>query len=160
MLALNDFPGAVIVISHDRHLVEASADRLWLVKDGNVSPYDGDIEEYRTEVLTGKRPARKEVAIEPEPRNSAEKRRLAAERRKALAPLQKKIKDAETAMARLQKVIGEIDSRLASPDLYSNDPAKSQQMAKDRAEAEKQLRKFEESWLALSERYEAEMADA
>jgi ATP-binding cassette subfamily F protein 3 len=43
MLALNDFPGAVILISHDRHLIEATADRLWLVRDGTVAPYDGDL---------------------------------------------------------------------------------------------------------------------
>ncbi len=55
--ALNDFPGAVILISHDRHLIEATADRLWLVKDGAVKPYDGDMSDYRTEV-TGVSPDR------------------------------------------------------------------------------------------------------
>jgi ATP-binding cassette subfamily F protein 3 len=49
--ALNDFPGAVILISHDRHLIEATADRLWLVKDGSVKPYDGDMADYRRDVV-------------------------------------------------------------------------------------------------------------
>ena len=50
--AINDFPGAVIMVSHDRYLIEMCADRLWLVANGKVTPYDGDIEDYRREVLT------------------------------------------------------------------------------------------------------------
>ena len=64
--ALNDFPGAVILISHDRHLIEATADRLWLVKDGTVKPYEGDLADYRQEVVgdaataaSGARPTRR-----------------------------------------------------------------------------------------------------
>src|SRR5207248_7885541 len=49
--AINEFPGAVILISHDRHLIEACADRLWLVGDGTVAPYDGDLDDYRRLVL-------------------------------------------------------------------------------------------------------------
>ena len=61
--ALNDFPGAVILISHDRHLIEATADRLWLVKDGAVKPYDGDLSDYRQEVVgdAGDRKQRREA---------------------------------------------------------------------------------------------------
>ena len=60
--ALNDFPGAVIVISHDRHLVEATADRLWLVHDGGVSPYDGDLDDYRQFITGAARAAQRAVA--------------------------------------------------------------------------------------------------
>src|SRR5256885_7285538 len=51
--AINDYPGAAILVSHDRHLIEACADRLWLVGDGTVAPYDGDLDDYRRLVLGG-----------------------------------------------------------------------------------------------------------
>jgi ATP-binding cassette, subfamily F, member 3 len=158
-MALNDFPGAVIVISHDRYLVEATADRLWLVKNGTVQNYDGDIDDYRTEVLTGKPPKAKE-APQPlsQPGESAnERRKQAADRRRELAPLQQKIKQAEANMAKLQKLISQIDDKLAVPTLFASDPAKGAKLAKDRAEAEKRLIIAEEQWLAMSEEYEAAM---
>ena len=82
--ALNDFPGAVILISHDRHLIEATADRLWLVKDGTVKPYDGDLADYRQEVVgdAGGRRERREA----EKASKADRRREAAQRRAALEP--------------------------------------------------------------------------
>ena len=66
--ALNDYPGAVILITHDRHLIEATADRLWLVEDGTVAPYDGDMDDYRRLVLLG------DSGDEPKPVLSAEAR--------------------------------------------------------------------------------------
>ena len=159
MLALNDYSGAVIVISHDRHLVEATVDRLWIVRDGTVEPYEGDIEDYRTEVLTGRPPKIKPVA-EPEVdrRSGQEKRKDAAERRKELAPLHKKIKDAEGELAKLQKAIAAIDADLASPSLYERDPQRAAKLAKDRADAEKRLMRAEERWLEMSQEYEAGVA--
>ena len=50
--AINDYPGAVILVSHDRHLLDACADRLWLVADGKVTPFDGDLDDYRRRVLS------------------------------------------------------------------------------------------------------------
>src|SRR5690606_39952774 len=63
MMALNEFPGAVILISHDRHLIEATADRLWLVRNGEVKPYEGDLADYRQEVTgsAGQRRERREA---------------------------------------------------------------------------------------------------
>ena len=62
MQAINAFEGAVILISHDRHLVEACADRLWLVADGGVRAYDGDMEDYRKFILKRERPERRTTA--------------------------------------------------------------------------------------------------
>lgn len=159
MMALNDYAGAVIIISHDRHLVEASVDRLWLVKDATVCTYDGDIDDYRSEVLSGKRKARKsepETATHEET-NGAERRKAAAGKRRELAPLQKEIQEAESRIAKLQKAIGDIDAALAKPELYEKDPDRSQKLAIDRAKAEKLLVVTEENWLALSAEYEAEL---
>ncbi len=162
MMALNDFSGAVIVISHDRHLVEASVDRLWLVRDGTVNPYDGDIDDYRREVLTGKKTEkRKEEAGEdaPERKPSGERRKEAAERRRWLAPLQEKIRATEAEMAKLQKLIGMADAELATPALYEKNPDRATKLIKGRANAEKKLAGLEEDWLAMSEEYETAMAE-
>ncbi len=157
MLALNDFPGAVIIISHDRSLVEASVDRLWLVRDGTVKPYEGDIEEYRTEVLTGRPPKSKKVTIEPEPerKSGSERRKEAAGKRREYEPLARRIKETEDAMANLQKAIERFDAELASPGLFERDAGKATRLAKERADAEQRLVKTEEQWLAMSNEYEA-----
>ena len=102
--ALNDFPGAVILISHDRHLIEATADRLWLVKDGTVKPYDGDLADYR------QRGDRRLAATASERREAdkaskADRRREAAQRRAALEPLAKEIRATEALMDRIRKRI-------------------------------------------------------
>src|SRR5690606_14653233 len=96
--ALNEFEGAVILISHDRHLVEASADRLWIVRDGTVASFDGDMDSYRN-LLLAERSARnrertKDAGSEPRI-GRAEQRRTAAERRAELAPLRKAMQQAE-----------------------------------------------------------------
>ena len=159
MMALNDYSGAVIIISHDRHLIEATVDRLWLVRDGSVQPYDGDIEDYRSEVLTGKRPAAKAEKVETVPQKpAAERRKDAAERRRELEPLKKQIRDAENQMARLQKQIADLDSELARPELYEKDPGKAARLAQDRSNAEKRLTGIEEEWLSMSDRYEKAVA--
>src|SRR5690606_34430065 len=85
MMALNDFPGAVILISHDRHLIEATADRLWLVRDGTVAPFDGDMADYR-QLVTGGASDRREKR-EADKASKADRRREAAARRAALEPV-------------------------------------------------------------------------
>ena len=130
--ALNDFPGAVILISHDRHLLEATADRLWLVKDGAVNPYDGDLEDYKTLVtgVSGNRRERREA----EKASKADRRREAAARRAAAEPLAKEIRATEALMDRLRKRIDTIEDQLADPKLYEKDPTAATQLAKERSE--------------------------
>lgn len=158
VLALNEFAGAVVLISHDRHLVEACADRLWLVADGTVSPYDGDMEDYRRLILqTGKED--RAAAKEAEKQVSAQdRRRESAEKRAQLAPLRKRIREAERQMEKLQGDLKRVDGLLADPDLYVKDPSKATQLAKKRSDTEKALEKAEEAWLALSGEYEAASA--
>ncbi len=158
MLALNDYPGAVIIVSHDRHLVEATADRLWLVRDGSVRAYDGDIEDYRTEVLTGRKPQVRNNDVDGERKSGQEKRKENAGKRQALAPLAKQIKDAELVLARLQKLIGELDAKLAAPGLFEKQPARGAELAKERAAIQRKLAVAEEQWLKLSESYETAIA--
>ncbi|MCW7544965.1 ABC-F family ATP-binding cassette domain-containing protein [Aurantimonas litoralis] len=164
--ALNDYPGAVILISHDRHMVEATMDRLWIVADGTVSRYDGDLEDYKKLVLSGATkgsgaPAvgsAGEAAPAPAPVSKVDQRRQAAERREALKPLRKKISQLEIQISRLQKTIEAFDEKLGDPALYTSDPAKASELNKQRAAAAKTLAACEEDWLGLTEEHDSAMA--
>jgi ATP-binding cassette subfamily F protein 3 len=155
--ALADYPGAVILISHDRHLVEASVDRLWLVADSTVRPYEGDLDDYRHMVLDAR--AGGVAGANGRNTNPAQaRRREAAERREQTAPLRKKIKAAESLIKRLHNEIQAFDARLADPSLYARDAGRIAVESRGRAEAVKALAEAEEEWLALSTEYEAASA--
>jgi ATP-binding cassette subfamily F protein 3 len=154
--AINGFAGAVILVSHDRYLLEACADRLMLVANGTVAPFEGDLDDYRAVVLSQARQDDKEAAGRPErARSRAEARRDAAERRTELAPLKRRITGLETEIGKLGRRIGEIDATLADPALYARDPARVATLAKERAAAADALAAAEEQWLALSGEYES-----
>lgn len=155
--ALNDFPGAVILVSHDRHLLEATVDRLCLVKDGRVEPFDGDLDDYKT-IVTGQ-PADRREKREAEKANKADRRREAAQRRAALEPLAKQIRATEGLMDRLRKRIDGIEDELADPALYEKDAARATKLAKERSELASQLSGHEERWLEMSAEYEAGIAE-
>jgi len=149
--AINDFPGAVVLVSHDRHLLDACADRLWLVQDGTVRPFDGDLDDYRLRVLAGSdtqgQPARK-----PDPRpDPAAARRAAADKRAATAPLRKRVTKAETELAQLTRQLHKLDATLANGDLFSREPARAAELSKTRANVVAAIARAEEEWLAASE---------
>ena len=150
--AINAFPGAVLLISHDRYLIDACADRLWLVADGTVTPLDGDLDDYRRQVLTGERDEVRRERREAPSRSDV--RRAAAEKRAELAPLRKRIKAAETRIAALENEIATMDNKLGTPGFYEKDPAEAARLAKARADAAQRLSEAEEEWLALSSEYE------
>src|SRR5690606_38338441 len=117
--ALNDYSGAVILITHDRHLIEACADRLWLVADGTVRPFDGDVEDYRRAVL-GIAPRKDEApSARPQqpPVSQKEARREAAQKRETLAPLRRRIGEVEKRIETLRAEIAALDAKLAAADL-------------------------------------------
>ncbi|HEY1543261.1 MAG TPA: ABC-F family ATP-binding cassette domain-containing protein [Xanthobacteraceae bacterium] len=153
--SINGFAGAVILVSHDRYLLEACADRLWLVADGSVTPFDGDLDDYRLLVLGRTRDDDNARAGKPDARRPrSEARRAAAERRAELAPLKRRITAIEADMGKLQVRVGEIDRTLADPQLYARDPARVATLARERADAAAALAAAEEQWLALSAEYE------
>jgi ATP-binding cassette subfamily F protein 3 len=163
--AINDFPGAVILVSHDRYLIEACADRLLLVANGQVAPFDGDLDDYRRFVLSSKSAERlsgntnarnAESGKEAARTGRADVRRAAAEKRIELAPLRRRIATAETAVTRLTAEIAGIDARLAEPGLFARDPAKATALAKTRADQASALAKAEEEWLEASAEFEKE----
>jgi ATP-binding cassette subfamily F protein 3 len=157
--ALNDYEGAVILISHDRHLIEACADRLWIVRDGTVRGYDGDMDQYRTECLSerggedGPRAKSKSSGASKPTQQAA--RRQAAEQRAALAPLKKSVTKAEAEIERLSKKIASIESALADGTLYAGDAARAQALARERGELIRARDAAEAAWLEASEAYEA-----
>lgn len=157
--ALNDYAGAVILISHDRHLIDASADRLWIVGEGTVRPYAGDMESYRTELLAA-RGARTNGRARDEHQGEvkasrADQRRGAAEKRTQLAPLRKSMQTAEKRMEGLAAEIEELDKALADTELYVRDAAKAQKLVQERGFKAKALVEAEEVWLAATEAFEA-----
>jgi ATP-binding cassette subfamily F protein 3 len=156
--ALNDYDGAVILISHDRHLIEATVDRLWLVNDGTVKPFDGDLEEYRDLIIASGRKKDDKPQTADDTASKADQRKANAEKRASFAPLKKKINEIESLTAKLEKLIQALDKELADPALYEKAPAKAAQKAKERGEAAAKLSAAEEDWLMLSAEYEEAMA--
>jgi len=159
--AINAYAGAVILVSHDRYLLDACADRLWLVAGGGVTPFEGDLGDYRREVLTGRydEEANAQRAAGSGARTSrSERRRMAAQMRSELAPLRARIVAAEEEMARLSRELERIDAALAAPDLFTRDPARAAAQAKARSEAAAALARSEEEWLSASAAYETASA--
>jgi ATP-binding cassette subfamily F protein 3 len=159
--AINDYPGAVILVSHDRYLIEACVDRLWLVANGTVAPFDGDLDDYQRRVLGdggGDTDARR-PSTDSAPRVSrADARRAAAEKRVELAPLRRRLAEVERTIARLTEDIARVDAALAVPGLFARDPQQAATLAKARADAAAGLAHAEDDWLALSAEIETAMA--
>jgi ATP-binding cassette subfamily F protein 3 len=146
--ALTEYGGAVILVSHDPHLVELVADRLWLVKDGRVKPFDDDMDAYRRLLLSERNgtPVR--------PRDDKPKARPAP--RSEVAPLKAEVTKCEARVAKLGEMRDAIDSRLANPLLYSRgDTEELARLRRKRAEVEDALTRAEALWLAALERLEA-----
>jgi ATP-binding cassette subfamily F protein 3 len=151
--AINEFPGAVIMVSHDRYLIEACADQLWVVADQAVTPYDGDLDDYRRMVLSarGARANSRDRSSNERSNGRDRPQRSTAEKR---VPLKQKISDAEAEIARIGGIIAKIDTALALPDLFTRDPKQAAQLSKARASAASALQRAEEEWLTASSQYD------
>jgi ATP-binding cassette subfamily F protein 3 len=158
---LNNYPGAVVLVSHDRHLLEACADRLWLVAEGKVMPFDGDLDDYRRVVLARDNSARSEEILVSRAAAAnggrAEHRRNTARIRAELAPLKRRITEAEKTMTRVAAEIARFDAVLAN-GLFARDPARAAALSKERTQAAAALAHAEEEWLAASAAYESATA--
>ena len=149
--AINEFPGAVIMVSHDRYLIEACADQLWVVADGMVTSYDGDLDDYRRAVLSAR--GAKVVTRERAP-NRNERNDTSTRAKEKRIPLKQRISEAETEMARISGIIEKIDAALALPDLFTRDPKQAAQLSKARASASDALSRAEEAWLTASSEFD------
>lgn len=153
--ALNDYEGAVLIISHDRHLIDATVDKLWIAQNGTVEEFTEDLDFYQR-MLTSSGNSRgasaKGVVVE----DRKVQRQEAAARRAEIAPLRKQIKDAETKIARLRNELAKVDTILADPKTYDGAPARIALLGKDKARFESEIANVEEKWLEWS----AELEDA
>jgi ATP-binding cassette subfamily F protein 3 len=149
--ALADFQGAVLLITHDPHLVELVADRLWLVADGTVRSYDGDLDDYRNLLVERARPAVKTGTV-----TRKDDRRERAEARAALAPLRRKAQAAEKRLAVLAEERRRIEAKLADPALYAPGRAVEVTEANTRLAAiAREVDAAEAEWLMAEEELEA-----
>jgi ATP-binding cassette, subfamily F, member 3 len=150
--ALADFQGAVLLITHDPHLVELVAERLWLVADGTVRPFDGDLDDYRALLAERAKPR-------PSAEGAARKddRRERAEARAALAPLRRKAKEAEATLAKLAAERRQLEAKLADPALYAQGRGTEIAAANARlATIARAAAAAEAAWLDAAEALEAE----
>jgi ATP-binding cassette subfamily F protein 3 len=146
--AINEFPGAIIMVSHDRYLIEACADQLWIVADRTVTNYDGDLDEYRRLVLSSRN-------AEPAPRErSAQIEKPQRPKSDNRGSLKKRIAEAESEIARVTDIIAKIDTALALPDIFTRDPKQAAQLSKARANAADALARAEEQWLEASTQFD------
>jgi ATP-binding cassette subfamily F protein 3 len=156
--AINNYPGAVILVSHDRYLIDACADRLWLVSGGTVGVFDGDLDDYRQLVLAERR-GKDGQERRPAGTRRVEQRRAAAQLRAELAPVRRRIADAEATVARLADELAQIDQALSDPALVTG-PAEVARLGKARSNTARALKQAEDDWLAASEEFEAAMRQA
>ena len=154
--ALNDYEGAVLVISHDRHLIDATVDKLWIAQNSTIEEFDEDLDFYQRMLTSAGNP--KNASQKPGAGSQEERKRgrqEAANRRAEIAPLRKQIKDAEQKIARLRNELGKIDAILADPKTYDGAPERVITLGKDKARFESEIARTEERWLEMSAELEA-----
>lgn len=164
-MALSTFSGAVLIVSHDRHLLRATTDRLVLVHDGLVTPFDGDLDDYANFVLEHRRATQREekaaAKADKEPAiNKKEARRQEAQERQRIAqlrkPLQQKLARIEKQLAERNATFKALEERLADPNFYTDTPAEDvQQVLREHGELKPVIEALELDWLTLSEEIEA-----
>lgn len=169
ILALQEFPGAVVVVSHDRHLLHTVVDELYLVANGEVRPFDGDLDDYqRLQIKSAPQPSGESTEENTDGGDSnttpgrvnkapdrQEQKRLQAEFRRQAAPQRKKINTIEKNMAKLEATLASLAEQLADPTLYTDQPVEAlNQLMKAQGEGKNALQALEEEWLALQDELE------
>jgi len=150
--SLNNYEGAVVVISHDRNLLEAVVDRLWLVDAGKVETYEGSLEDYRILQLEKTKTEKKQKPKEENSRKRSRQDRARA--LKKIAPLKRRAEKLEKDITRAQAKLKDIDTRLSSEDLFTTNPEEAVQLGQSRAKTALLLESLELDWLTALETYE------
>ncbi len=154
--ALNEYEGAVVLVSHDPHLIGLTADRLWLVAEGRCAAFEGDLEDYRRLLLDQRRErAREKDAERPEPASRKERRRQAAEARAQTAHLRRAVEAAERRLRELEARREALERRLADPEVYGGPTRELMELQLEFGEVKKRIAAAEESWLAAQSELEA-----
>ncbi|MCG6117056.1 MAG: ATP-binding cassette domain-containing protein [Aquimonas sp.] len=154
--ALAEYPGAILLVSHDRHLLGLVCDSWWRVADGVVAPFEGDLDDYAAWLRKGSSAIGASVVksadAEPESGESkADRRRSAAESREREKPLRNRIKAIETRLEKLGRELVEIDTRLSDPTLYAGDKAEIQKLVQTQGKLRGERDALEEEWLTVQD---------
>jgi ATP-binding cassette subfamily F protein 3 len=150
-LALQETEAAVVVVSHDRHLLRTTCDELWLVADGTARPFEGDLDDYAVWLAeqrnAGRRADDGKLARREERATAAADRRALLERRR---PLVKEVERLEKQMGQWQADKAALDARLADSDLYAHDNRDElARLLKEQADLARKIESAEERWLAV-----------
>jgi len=159
--AINDYGGAVILVSHDRHLVDLTADRLWLIADGTTKEFTGSLDDYRREILS-RSSGDKETEDSAPKASRKDARRAAARAREQTSALRKEVRKAEKTVEQLSREISEIDHALFHPEQYEDGKAgrPASELMKKRTDIERRLERAEAAWLDAQAKLEAAETDA
>ena len=145
--ALNDYTGAVVLVSHDMHLLGMVADRLWLVRDGGVSPWEGDLDDYRAFLLKGEAPAAPPAAA---PSAEAAAPRPVRASRDAVLALRAEVRKAEDRVTKLSDMLGKLSEKLSDPAIYGN-PVEAEKWGRKQLEAQQAMARAEDLWMSALE---------
>jgi ATP-binding cassette subfamily F protein 3 len=154
-IALQEYEGAVILVSHDRYMLNSTADEFWWVRDGRVDHYDGDLEDYFQELLKAPSVAPTSgTPVDSVADKKAQRQARAAEREK-LKPLLSAFKKVETRLEKAQNSLAEVETQLGDPTLYeAANKAKLQPLLKEQGRLKNEVEEVEMEWLDLSEQIE------
>nr|WP_206064238.1 ATP-binding cassette domain-containing protein [Oleiagrimonas sp. C23AA] len=156
--ALDDFPGALVLVSHDRHLLGLVCDDYWRVSGGDVAHFDGDLDDYARWLRSRDSGSDGTAVADAAPADTAvsnkERRRAAAEQREREKPLRSKLKKIETRMAQLQDQLGHVQSRLADPAVYDGDGREVVELGREQGELQGEHDALEAEWLEVYEALE------
>ncbi|MFD1008882.1 ABC transporter ATP-binding protein [Oceanisphaera ostreae] len=158
-MALQYFEGAMVIVSHDRHLLRATTDEFYLVDNGKVQPFDGDIEDYHQWLVAqdkASQPESSPTTGDHSAQNRKAEKRRQAELRQQTQPLRKAITKLEQQMELCQQQLTDIEQNLADPDIYTAEQkATLQQLLKAQIPLQQQLAEAESQWLELQEQLES-----
>ena len=149
--ALNDYEGAVLIISHDRNILESVVDRLWVVDRGSISNFDGSLDDYRKLQLEKHKSVGKPKNSVP---NKADKRKAAAASRAAIAPLKAKAEKFETKIENNKLAIAKLETRLADPETIAKNRDLFVALSQKRSALLSDIETLEDNWLEALEAYE------
>ncbi len=154
--ALNDYRGAVLIISHDRHLIDATVDKLWIAQNGTIEEFDEDLDTYQRLLTSGgNSKSTGKTAAQPVVEDRKAVRQEAAARRAEVAPLRKSIKDIEHKIGRLRTELARVEGFLADPKTYDGAPERVVALNKEKARFAGEIDSLEEVWLEKSAELEA-----
>ncbi len=158
-MALQDFPGAIVLVSHDRHLLRLVTDELWLVADGRAKSFDGDLDDYAV-WLRNTHPSEDAVSTARPAVTDKERKRLEAEKRQRLAPLRAELARQEARLDTLNQAVAAVDSQLTDQGLYSlAGKAKLAELVQKSASLKKEMAATEIAWLEAADILEATYKD-